>query len=131
MSERQQDRIAVQLKKDNSPKLTVQNLRGLGSHIINHICNQNVMKKIYDCFHQGIIFLIIWVPYATTSLTEAFGVKVVTTPGLVMKAGAAMWTKTCVCADPIIYFWFNTMVNFSFLHPRPAGPGKGKFLLHG
>ena len=45
------------------------------------------------------------------SLTEAIGVKVVSEPALVVKAVCAMWTKTCVCADPIIYFWFNTMVN--------------------
>ena len=55
---------------------------------------------------QGIAFLATWVPYASVSLAEGFGLRV----GIVVPALACVWTKNCVCTDPIIYFWCNTKV---------------------
>ena len=54
--------------------------------------------------------MLCWFPYACTSIAEVAGYKADTELSYYVLAIPAMMTKTSVCTDPIIYFYYNPQV---------------------
>ena len=56
--------------------------------------------------------MLCWFPYACTSIAEVAGFKADTDFSYYVLAIPAMLTKTSVCTDPIIYFYYNPQVMY-------------------
>ena len=56
---------------------------------------------------QIISYLVTWFPYACVSIAETAGYIPNSTTSYYVLGIPTMLTKTCVCVDPVIYFWLN------------------------